>query len=180
VNESVKRSKHSWVCLKAYRLYLLGDEEALGNLNIPETEITKMKEFHEELEGGRNAYIVGRAMRFPEFVSRSMGLMFSDYRDGKIIRDLYPSSANRPHVAKAYEQVLKEGAGERTLLANGFTDYEIEKVKLFRLYESCDALPATLSQRTGLAISTVKKLQKIYRENAGTEVRVEMKAGVLV
>lgn len=180
MNESVKRSKHSWVCLKAYRLFLLGDEEALGNLNIPEFEISKMREFHEELERGRNAYIVGRMLRFPEFVSRSMGLMFSDYRDGKVIRDLYPSSVNRPRVAKVYTLVLA-GMSERNLRLNDFSDYEIEKVKLFRKYESCDALPATVSQKTGLAISTIKKLQKIYREHTSAEsMKIEMRVGVLV
>jgi len=176
-----KRGKHSWVCLKAYRLYLLGEEDALGNLDISESELEKMKKFHAKLESGQSAYIIGRAMRFPEFVSRSMGLMFSDYRDGKVIRDLYPSSLNRPRVAKVYELVLG-GMSERNLRSNDFSDYEIEKVKLFRKYESCDALPATVSQKTDIKVSTVKKLQKIYREHqAGTEVamRTEMRAGVI-
>ena len=175
-----KRGKHSWVCLKAYRLFLLGDEEALGNLNIPESEIVKMKAFHEKLESGQSAYIIGRAMRFPEFVSRSMGLMFSDYRDGKIIRDLYPSSLNRPRVAKVYTLMLA-GMSERNLRSNDFSDYEIEKVKEFRKYESCDALPATISQKTNLAISTVRKMQRIYREYVDAKItRVETRVGVLV
>ena len=175
-----KRGKHSWVCLKAYRLFLLGDEEALGKLDIPESEIVKMKAFHEKLEGGQSAYIIGRAMRFPEFVSRGMGKMFSDYQDGKVIRDLYPSSLNRPRVAKVYELVLG-GMSERNLRLNEFTDYEIKKVKEFRKYESCDALPATVSQKTGLAVSTVRKMQRIYRDYVDAKItRVETRVGVLV
>ena len=165
-----KRGKHSWVCLKAYRLYLLGDEEALGNLDIPESELEKMKKFHAKLESGQSAYIIGRAMRFPEFVSRGMGKMFSDYQDGKVIRDLYPSSLNRPRVAKVYELVLG-GMSERNLRSNDFSDYEIEKVKEFRKYESCDALPATISQKTNLAISTVRKMQRIYHRHSSTKLK---------
>ena len=69
---------------------------------------------------------------------------------------------------------------EINIRSNGFMDYEIEHASLFRQYETADMLPVTVSQKTGVAVITVKKLQKIYRENAGTEaMRMEMRAGVI-
>lgn len=174
-----KRGKHSWVCLKAYRLFLLGDEDALGNLDINKSDFQKMKTFHEKIEGGQSAYIIGRALRFPEFVSRSMGLMYQDWIEDKPIRDLYPSSENRPRVARAYELVLA-GTSECNLRALGFSEYAIEKAILYRQFENADMLPATVSQKIGLPISTVKNLQKIQRDNKQqTDMREEIRASVI-
>jgi hypothetical protein len=169
------------MCLKAYRFFLQGDEESIRSLDISESELAKMKIFHEKLEQGHCSYAIGRTMRIPEFISRGMGLMYDDWLADKPIRDLYPSSLTRPRVAKTYELLLS-GMSERCLREKGFSDYEIDKAKLYRKYESCDILPATVSKNLELPVSTVKKLQKVYREHVVTEamrtegMRVEMRA----
>jgi len=179
------RGRRSRMCLKAYRFFLQGDEVSIRSLDISDSEIAKMKIFHEKLEGGQCSYAIGRTMRIPEFISRGMGLMYDDWLGDKPIRDLYPSSLTRPRVAKTYEQLLT-GMSERCLRDNGFSDYEIGKARLYRQYEAADMLPATVSRKMELPVSTIKKLQKIYRDNVQqtevmrTEVmRTEMMAGVV-
>jgi len=169
-----KRSKHSRVILKAYRFFLLGQEEALGCVDISESEMTKMKKFHDKLTRGHSFYIVGRALCLHENVSKGMWQMFQDWQDGKEIRDLYPSSETRPRVAKVYENLLA-GVSEEMLQANGFTDTEIEKAKLFRQYETVDMFAVTISQKIDLAVSTVKRLQRLYRDNINTRTVDSMK-----
>lgn len=172
--------KHSWICLKAYRFFLLGEDEALGGLDIPESELEKMKKFHEKLESGHMPYTVGKGFRFPEFVSRGMGLMYRDWANDKPIRDLYPSSESRPRICRVYNYIL-DGMSENEIRLIGFTDSEIEFTFAFQKYETADMLPVTISQRTNIKVSTVEKLQKTYRERiqqAGTVTRIEMREGM--
>ena len=175
------RGRRSRILLKSYRLFLLGDEEALGNLDLPESEIVKMKEFHKKLESGQSAYIAGRTLRIPENIGRGLWQMFCDWRAGTEIRDLYPSNETRPRIARTYELLLS-GMSENKIRANGFNDYEIEQAVLFRQFETADILPVTIFQKTDIRVSTVRKLQKIYREHqAGAllVMREEMRAGVI-
>jgi hypothetical protein len=90
------RGKRSRICLKAYRFYLLGDEESLGSLGLSETEFQKMKEFHCKLEAGQSAYIIGRGMRLPEFVSKAMiGCMTIIKPVGKFVIFIMQTSTDR-------------------------------------------------------------------------------------
>jgi hypothetical protein len=184
LNECVlRRSKHSRVILKAYRFFLLGQLEALEYVDISESEMTKMRKFHEKLKGGNSFYITGRALCFTESISRGLWHMFQDYEQGKEIRDLYPSNETRPRVARVYKHILC-GMSKKELQDIGFTEYEIEKANLFRKYEACDMFAVAISQKIDLAVSTVKRLQRLYQDNINTSTGDSMKGrielGVLV
>jgi len=147
-------------------------------VGLSETEFQRMKEFHCKLEAGQSAYLIGRGMRLPEFLSKALGRMFDDYKAGREVRDFYNANEHRPRVARAYEYILS-GMSFNKLLANGFLESEIEGAKSFRRYEAADMLPVTISQKTGLAPSTIRKMQKTYRYSlnnieVGVEIREEL------
>jgi len=55
----------------------------------------------------------------------------------------------------------------------GLKELEIEKAKFFTRYQNVDMLPASISKETGLVVSTVKKLQRMYR-NSQNEGSLDM------
>jgi hypothetical protein len=169
------RGKRSRICLKAYRLFLLEGEDALGTIGLSDDEFQKMKEFHYKLEAGQSAYIVGRNMRLPEFLSKGIGRMYDDWRTGREVRDLYNANLRRPRVGRCYELMLS-GFSYNKLLVEGFSECEIEGAKAFQKYERCDMLPAMIAQKTGLAPSTIKKMQRMYIDSLkNIEARVEIR-----
>jgi hypothetical protein len=163
--------------LKAYRAFLLG--ESHEDLDISDSDIAKMKIFHEKLVAGHSYYNLGKTLRLPEFLARGMWLMFSDWQEGREIRILY--NANKSlRTAKVYELML-DGMSEHKLRLNGYTDAEIEKANVFREYESFDMLPKTVAQQTGLLVSTIKKMQRLYKDKRTEpeEIGTEIKVGVI-
>jgi hypothetical protein len=109
---------------------------------------------------------------FPEFVSKAMGKMHADFKAGKEVRDLYNSSyTNR--VGRTYEFMLA-GMNEHNLYSLGFSDYEIDKANAFRKYENVDMLPTVISKKTGLAVSTIRKMQKTYRDSQVKPIETRM------
>jgi hypothetical protein len=172
---TTSRGRRSRICLKAYRLYLLEGEGALDDIGLSDDEIHKIKEFHAKLETGVGAYVIGRSMRIPEFVSKAMGKMHEDWLAGRKVRDLYNANEHRPRVARAYELLLA-GLSFNKLLSIGFLESEIEGAQVFRKYEAADMLPVMIAQKTSLATSTIRKMQKAYRDSLNNvEVGVEMR-----
>lgn len=163
-------SRQTKILLNVYRLFLLGEEVALQE--FPDAEIQKAKTFHERLLAGHAYYATRRALCLPESIARGLWLMFCDFQEGKPIRDLYHASRH-PKLLKLYPLVLS-GISEHQLRADGYTDFEIEQVNLYRQFENADMLPVTISQKTGILVSTVKNLQKLYRDNQKTNEMPEM------
>lgn len=162
----MSRSRHPKTIIAGYRLFLMGcDEAEIANagISVSEIEIDKIKKFHQYMQAGKSYFVAGRVLGLPEQVSKRMWIVYCDWQAGNSISCADSSRKNRPHVVPAYELLL-QGAEEDELRASGCTETEIEKAKLFSQYADNDMLPTSISRKTGISVSTVKKLQKIYRD----------------
>jgi len=165
-----RRSRHSKTILKGYQLYLMDLDVECVDVNFAETE--KLKKFHQCMQSGQSFYVAGKTLGIPEYISKKMWSMFCDWKGGKMISySIDTSRETRPRITSAYEFLLS-GANERELKAEGFSDLEIIKAKLFSKYADADMLPVSISRKTDILVSTIKKLQKIHKSKIAVNATV--------
>jgi hypothetical protein len=147
-------------------MFLMGlpDEEII-KAEIPANDFQKCKQFQQCMLKGHTFYGSGKAIGIPEHISKTMREMFEQWKSGSEITFGVPSREKCPHIASAFELLLS-GASESEM-REMCTEFEIKKAKLFAQIASSDKLYAAISKETGLAVSTVKKLRKIYRDSQG-------------
>jgi hypothetical protein len=169
-----RRSRHSKTILKGYQLYLMALDVECVDVNVAETE--KLKKFHQCMQSGQSFYVAGKTLGIPEYISKKMWSMFCDWKSGKMISySIDTSRETRPRIASAYELLLT-GANENKMRTNGFTEFEIKKAIQFSLYSDADMLPVSISRKTDILVSTIKKLQKIHRSKIAEKATVTSKA----
>jgi len=164
VKKSKANARHPRTILKSYRLFLMGsDDGEILETGISVADIQKCKQFHQFMLAGHTFYGSGKAVGIPEHISKTMRTMYEQWQAGAEITFGVPSREKCPHIVAAYAFLLA-GATEEEMRET-CTEFEIEKARLFSQIASSDKLYATISKEAGLPISTVKRLQKMYRDS---------------
>src|SRR5665647_43731 len=159
-----KRNKHPMLILKGYRMFLMGyDDTGIAKSGVCATEIHKFKAFHEEMTAGKVFYRAAQAIGIEKYIAKKMLQMFTEWRTGEIITyGAKPSRETCPRIAAAYSLMLA-GATDSEMKVR-CTQLEIEKAKIFTMYINANMLPASISAETGILISTIKRMQKLYKD----------------
>lgn len=166
MNQYHSLSKQPKTILKGYQMFLVGsDDPALADAEVSRDEITKIKKFHECMLAGQTFCVSGKKLGLSEHISKRLWHMYCDSVSGKAVTYIGSSRENCPHVSFTYSLLL-QGASDDELREAGCTEIEIEKAKLYSRYADADMLPKTLSQRTGIVVSTIKRMQKIRKERS--------------
>ena len=157
-----KTPKHPLLIVRGYRLFLEGiNDTDLKNEGLKDTEIQKIHKFHECMKQKKVAYRVAQVLGMEKYVAKKMATLYENWLSGLPIGEKVKS---HPRVAFAFSMLL-EGLNSDEMRIRGCTEQEISKSMDFMThYLHLDALPATISQRTGIVPSAIKSMKKMIRE----------------
>src|SRR5665647_1981144 len=157
-----KIHKHPLLIIKFYRLFLQGfTDDYLKNEGIKDAEIQKIHKFHECMQQRKAAYRVAQVLGIEKYVAKKMAALYENWVSGLPIGE---KTKAHPRVVFAFSMLL-EGLNSDEMRIRGCTEQEISKSTEFMThYLHLDALPVTISQRTGIVPSAIKSMRKMIRE----------------
>ena len=96
-------------------------------------------------------------------IARKMLKMYEQWKAGLPLID-HTTLRTGSRIASAFSMLLN-GATDNEMKEKNCTEMEIEKAREFLTkYAKADMLPVMISQETGIAKSTIRKMMKLYRE----------------
>src|SRR5665647_1310604 len=157
-----KAHKHPLLIVRGYRLFLEGiKDDDLKNEGLKNTEIQKIHKFHECMKQGKVAYRVAQSLGIEKYIAKKMATIYENWTLGLSLGGKVQA---HPRVVFAFSMLL-EGLNPDEMMIRGATEQEISKSTEFMThYSHLDALPVTISQRTGIVPSAIKSMKKMIRD----------------
>jgi len=157
-----KIHKHLLLIIKFYRLFLQGfTDDYLKNEGIKDAEIQKIHKFHECMQQRKAAYRVAQVLGIEKYVAKKMAMVYENWTLGKPLGE---KTKAHQHVVFAFSMLL-EGLNSDEMMIRGCTEQEINLSRSYMThYSHMDALPVTISQRTGIVPSAIKSMRRMVRD----------------
>ena len=168
-----KTPKHPLLIVKCYRLFLQGITDAeIKNEGLKSAEIQKIHKFHECMEQKQVAYRVAQSIGIEKYIAKKMATLYENWILGLPLGE---KTKAHPRVAFAFSMLL-EGLNSDEMIIRGCTEQEINLSRSYMThYSHMDALPVTISQRTGIVPSAIKSMKKMIREREAEPIMVVMR-----
>ena len=168
-----KIHKHPLLIIKFYRLFLQGfTDDDLKNEGLKSAEIQKIHKFHECMQQRKAAYRVAQVLGIEKYVAKKMATLYENWTLGLPIGE---NAKAHPRVVFAFSMLL-EGLNTDEMMIRGCTEQEISKsMEFLAHYSHMDALPVTISQRTGIVPSAIKSMKKMIREREAEPIMMVMR-----
>ena len=157
-----KAHKHPLLIVRGYRLFLEGITDAeIKNEGLKSAEIQKIHKFHEFMKQGKVDYRVAQVLGIEKYITKKMATLYENWTLGKPLGE---KTKAHPRVAFAFSMLL-EGLNPDEMMIRGCTEHEINLSRTYMThYSKMDALPVTISQRTGIVPSAIKSMKKMIRD----------------
>ena len=157
-----KTPKHPLLIVRGYRLFLEGiKDDDLKNEGLKNAEIQKIHKFHECMQQRKAAYRVAQVLGIEKYIAKKMATIYENWVSGLPIGE---KTKAHPRVVFAFSMLL-EGLNSDEMMIRGCTEHEINLSRTYMThYSKMDALPVTISQRTGIVPSAIKSMKKMIRD----------------
>ena len=157
-----KTPKHPLLIVRGYRLFLEGiKDDDLKNEGLKNAEIQKIHKFHECMQQRKAAYRVAQVLGIEKYIAKKMATIYENWVSGLPIGE---KTKAHPRVVFAFSMLL-EGLNSDEMMIRGCTEHEINLSRTYMThYSKMDALPVTISQRTGIIPSAIKSMKKMIRD----------------
>ena len=157
-----KTPKHPLLIVKCYRLFLQGfTDDDLKNEGLKSAEIQKIHKFHECMQQGKVAYRVAQSLGIEKYIAKKMATLYENWTLGLPLGE---KAKAHPRVVFAFSMLL-EGLNTDEMMIRGAQNMKFNLSRTYMThYSKMDALPVTISQRTGIVPSAIKSMKKMIRE----------------